>query len=373
MRYFLMFGVVSYILLLSGCNKTEQTSTEHNQTHIQDIKVHTLKKEPYNVRIDFTGKSEAINLVDVISRVKGELETINFVEGSFVHKGDVLFHIDSKEYLSYYNKAKAILQKDKASLALALATIKRYEPLVAEQLVSKEKLDQLRANVYELKSLIKADEAQLQEARLNLGYCDIKASIDGYIGKSNKLVGNLINVGDKLTHIVNSKQLYIYFTPSIEETALIKKFAKDPFPNVEVTLNADTFESVKLKGKVDFIDTKANASTSTVSFRAIVDNDEGLIYSGSFVHISLDLGKYEALALHPDQISQDQGGEFVYIVDDNNTLQKRYIKPSFANNDMVFASKSLKPNDRVVVGLFHSLIEGAKVNPQEVDNPVKVD
>ena len=370
MQYISILLFIS-IFLLNGCQKEENIQTNNQTFTTQPINIHTIQKKPYNVHIDFTGKSEAINLVNVISRVKGELETINFIEGSFVHKGDVLFHIDSKEYLSYYNKAKAILQKDKASLALALATIKRYEPLVAEQLVSKEKLDQLRANVYELKSLIKADEAQLQEARLNLGYCDIKASIDGYIGKSHKLVGNLVNTGDKLTHIVNSKQLYIYFTPSIEETALIKKFAKDPYPDVEVTLKADTFKSVKLKGKVDFIDTKANASTGTVSFRAIVDNDEGLIYSGSFVHISLDLGKYEALALHPDQISQDQGGEFVYIVDNNSTLQKRYIQPSFANDDMVFVSKGLKANDKVVVGLFHSLVEGAKVKPQEVDNPVK--
>jgi len=372
MRFLLFYITILYMILLNGCDSSKQSLIENNQTNIINIKVHNLKKEPYSVHIDFTGKSEAIDLVDVVSRIKGELLDINFTAGRYVHKDDILFHIDPKEYQAQYDKAKAILQKDKATLSLAQATIKRYEPLVKEQLVSKEKLDQLKASVYELKSLIKADEAQLQEAHLNLGYCDIRASIDGYIGKSSKLVGNLVNIGDKLTHIVNSKQLYIYFTPSIEETALIKKFAKDPYPNVEVTLNGDTFKSVKLKGKVDFIDTKANSSTNTVSFRAIVDNPKGMIYSGSFVHISLDLGKYDALALHPDQISQDQGGEFVYIVDKNNTLQKRYITPSFANNDMVFVAKGLEPNDRVVVGLFHSLIEGAKVNPQEVDNPIKV-
>jgi RND family efflux transporter MFP subunit len=361
------------MLFLNSCQQSDNTVATHTKTSLLKINVHTLKKQSYPLWIDFSAKAEAFNEVAVVSRVKGELIDSNFTAGSFVHKGDILFHIDKGEYQAIYDRQKAILQKDKASLSLSQATIRRYEPLVNEQLAPREKLDQLKANLKELQSLIKADKAELHKAKLNLQYCDIKATIDGYVGKPNYLNGNLVNIGDKLTDIVDSKKLYIHFYPSIKDVVLIKKFSKNPLPKVKVVLNKDDFESVVLEGKVDFIDNMANSSTNTVSMRAVVSNPKGLVYPGSFVHIWLGLGEYSAIAITPNQISQDQEGEFVYIVDKNNSLIKRYIKPIFENSQLVFVDKSLKAGDRVVVGVFHSLVEGSKVKPIEVDNPIKME
>ena len=372
MRYILLFvGIATFFL--NSCQKKVETQIDENSTYIQKINIHTLKKQSYPLWVSFSGKTEAFESVDTISRVKGELKEISFVEGEFVDKGDVLFRLDKSEYVAKYNQQKAILEKDKASLALAKATFDRYKPLVDEQLVSKEKIEQLDANIQELRAIVKADKALLDEVKLNLDYCDIKATIDGYVGKSSYLKGNLINIGDKLTNIVNSKKLYVHFYPSIEDVVLIKKFAKEPFCKVKVVLDKDDFKSVVLSGRVDFIDNRANSSTNTVSMRAIISNDDTLVYAGSFVHIWLHLGEYEALAIEPNQVSQDQEGEFVYIVDENNTLRKRYVQIGFENSSLMFVSNGLKSGDRVVVGLFHSLEEGRKVEPVEVENPIKVE
>jgi RND family efflux transporter MFP subunit len=361
-----------FALVFVSCSQ-DKTSQESNKTQpLQQVNVHTLKKEKYPVWISFSGKTQAYESVDVISRVKGELLSFDFIEGHKVKKGDLLYQIDKSPYQAQYNQQLALLKKDKAALALAQATINRYKPLVDEQLAPKEKLDQLQANLKELQAVVQADEAKLNELKLNLKYCNIIASIDGYIGKSNFLVGNLINIGDKLTTITNSDKLYVYFTPTTQDVALIKKYAKEPYPKVKVTLSKDMNDSLYLDGKVDFIDNRANSSTGTVTLRAVVSNPNQLIFAGSFVHISLFLGEYEALALAINQITQDMDGEYVYVVDDNSTLHKRYIQIVFENTQMAFVKSGLKEGDRVVVGLFHSLQEDKKVIAKEIGNPVRM-
>ena len=359
-------------LLFVSCNQTAKDAETNATIPPQQVNVHTLKKERYPVWISFSGKTQAYESVDVISRVQGELLAFDFLEGHKVKKGDLLYQIDKSPYQAQYNQQLALLQKDKATLALAQATIDRYKPLVAEQLAPREKLDQLQANLKELKAIVQSDEAKLNELRLNLHYCDITATIDGYIGKSNLLVGNLVNVGDKLTTITNSDKLYVYFTPTTQDVALIKKYAKEPYPKVKVTLSKDMNDSLYLDGRVDFIDNRANSTTDTVMLRAVVDNPKQLIFAGSFVHIALFLGEYEELALSINQITQDMDGEYVYVVDENSTLHKRYIKIVFENNQMAFVSDGLKEGDRVVVGLFHSLQEDKKVISKEVANPIRV-
>jgi biotin carboxyl carrier protein len=221
-------------LLFVSCNQTAKDAETNATIPPQQVNVHTLKKERYPVWISFSGKTQAYESVDVISRVQGELLAFDFLEGHKVKKGDLLYQIDKSPYQAQYNQQLALLQKDKATLALAQATIDRYKPLVAEQLAPREKLDQLQANLKELKAIVQSDEAKLNELRLNLHYCDITATIDGYIGKSNLLVGNLVNVGDKLTTITNSDKLYVYFTNPVS-TSITGTAPYNPFLIVDKT------------------------------------------------------------------------------------------------------------------------------------------
>ncbi len=367
-----LLTVITTLLLITllGCEKEKNTSAPQSSAPLK-VKVHTLKKEHYPIWIDFTGKTEAIDEVDVISRVKGELEAYHFKPGQEVAKEQLLFTIDKSEYRAAWDQANAMLQKDKASYALAQANYRRYAPLVKEQLAPREKLDQLTATLKELEAVIKADEAALEKAKIALAYCDIKATIDGRIGKPFVLPGNTVNVGEKLAHIVNAARLYVNFNPSAREVALIRRFAKERYPDVRVGIKGDSAQTAVLHGKVDFIDNISNPTTGTVAMRAIVENPKGLIYPGSFVKVSLFLGEYKALAVHPDQISIDQQGEYLYTLDANNTIHKSYIHPLFANNDLVILDKGVTPGTRVVVEIPSALEEGQQVSAVETDNPIK--
>ncbi len=367
----------SVALLLSlwfvaGCGGEKKEETAEMEQKPIEVKVHTLKKEKYPIWIYFTGKTQAFDEVDVIARVSGELKAYHFQPGQQVKKGDLLFSIDKSEYQAAWDQKNAILEKDKASYALAKANVKRYTPLVREQLAPREKLDELTATLKQLEATIRSDEAALKRARLDLEYCDIRASIDGQIGKPLVLTGNIVSAGTVLSKIVDSKKLYVNFNPSAREVALIKRYGKTEKPEVKVGIRGDKEITETLKGRIDFIDNISNSSTGTVAMRAVVDNAKGLIFPGSFVEIELFLGEYEVLAVHPDQVSQDQQGRYVYVVNEKNEVHAVHVEPFFSNNDLMLIGQSLKAGDRVVVGVISGLTEGTRVTPVEVPNPVKV-
>ncbi len=357
---------------MAGCgSQKKEMMTEVEQKPVE-VKVHTLQKEKYPIWIYFTGKTQAFDEVDVIARVNGELKAYHFQPGQQVKKDDLLFSIDKSEYQTAWDQKNAILEKDKASYALAKANVKRYTPLVKEQLAPREKLDELTATLKQYEATIKSDEAALKRAKLDLGYCDVKASIDGQIGKPLVLTGNIVSAGTILSKIVDSNKLYVNFNPSAQEVALIKRYGKEEKPEVKVSIRGDEKITETLKGRIDFIDNISNSSTGTVAMRAVVENKKGLIFPGSFVEIELFLGEYKVLAVHPDQVSQDQEGSYVYVVNAENEVHSVHVEPFFTNNDLMLVGKSLKAGDRVIVGVISGLSEGSKVTPTEVPNPVKV-
>ena len=372
-RKVIYFTILVFSLwFISGCGTEKKDEpVEIADTPIQ-VNVHTLQKEHYPIWIRFTGKTQAFDEVDVIARVGGELKAYHFKPGQQVKKDDLLFSIDKSEYQAVWEQKNAILEKDKASYALAKANVKRYTPLVREQLAPREKLDELTATLKQYEATIRSDEAALKRARLDLEYCDVKASIDGQIGKPLVLTGNIVSAGTVLSKIVESKKLYVNFNPSAREVALIKRYGKSKKPEVKVGIRGDDKVTETLKGKIDFIDNISNSSTGTVAMRAVVDNEKGFIFPGSFVEIELFLGEYDVLAVHPDQVSQDQEGSYVYVVNADNEVHAVHIKPFFGNNDLMLIGEPLKAGERVVVGIISGLTEGTKVTPAEVPNPVKV-
>jgi len=367
---FMLFSI--FLLLLAGCKEKEKRELIVAEEKPMEVKVHTLKKEHYPIWIYFTGKTQAFDEVDVIARVSGELKSYHFQPGQQVERDQLLFSIDRSEYQAEWDQKNAILEKDKASYALAEANVKRYTPLVKEQLAPREKLDELTATLKQYEATIKSDEAALKRAKLNLEYCDIKASINGQIGKPLILTGNIIDKGATLSKIVESKKLYVNFNPSSKEVALIKRYGKEKQPKVKVSIRGNEQITETLNGKIDFIDNISNSSTGTVAMRAVVNNEKGFIFPGSFVEIELFLGDYNILAVHPDQVSQDQEGSYVYVVTENSEIHRVYVHPLFTNNNLMLIKDSLNEGDRVLVGIISSLTDGSRVTPIEVSNPVKV-
>lgn len=359
------------LLFLFGCGKADEKEVEIKEKPLQ-VKVHTLKKELYPIWGTFTGKTQAVDEVMVLARLEGELKERLFNPGDIVKKDQILFTIDKREYQAEVDQKKAILEKDRASLKLANANVKRYQPLVKEQLAPREKLDELVATQKQLEATIRADEAALEAAKLDLSYCDVRASIDGQIGKENVLVGNLVKPGTELAKIVNAEYLYVNFNPSAEEVAVIQKYKSQARPRVKVYLRNGKKNKIVLEGEIEFIDSVSNASTGTVPVRAKVHNPDRVIFPGSFVSIDVQISdNMPVVAVDPDQIYQNQQGQYIYVVDDNNTIQVKQVFPVFSNNELVILPKAFA-GERVVAETIRAIAPGVKVVPVEVNNTVTV-
>ena len=368
---------ISLVLLVSSLAMTACNETKEKKVVVEakpiEVKVHTLKRKVYPIWTKFSGKTQAVDEVTVLARVSGELQKSFFKAGDMVKKGQHLFNIDKSKYQTIWDEKNSILEKDKASLALAKANVKRYTPLVKEMLAPLEKLDELMATQKQLEATVKADKAALESAKLNLEYCEVKATIDGQIGKEMVLMGNIVNNDTKLAQIVKTDELYVNFNPSANEVSIIQKYKSQKKPKVKVSLKSSRNIKLKLDGEIDFIDSISSTSTGTVAMRAKVFNPKKLIFPGSYVEIELLItDKASILAIDPNQIYQNQQGQYIFVVDKNNTIRVKPIKPIFTNNDMAILRYDDYKGDRVVAETLSAIKDGMKVIPIEVENLVKV-
>lgn len=368
--------IFTFILAIftTACQDKKQNENTEEKVKTVKVDVHTLKKQTYPIWVNFSGKTQAYKNVAITSRVTGELENRHFEAGEFVKKDQLLFKIDDTKYKNIVEQKQATLEKDKASLNLAIANVKRYTPLVKKGLAPKEKLDQLIAEQKQLKAVVDADFAALKQAKLDVEYTLIKATIDGVIGKPLVDIGNMINASStKLAKIVQSNPLYVNFNPSTDEVSLIKKYKSENKPKVEVIQSQNEYNTVKTTGHVDFIDNVTSETTGTVAMRAIINNDENLLLPGTFVEINLFItDKIPVIAVSPNNIGQNQLGSYVLVVNENNKIETRQLELNYSNKDLIIISKGLKEGDKVIVSDITKLRNGVTAETTEVANPIKL-
>ena len=366
--------LISSLFILSGCNdkKEEQKVEVKKEIPKAQVQVHTIKKETYPIWVDFSGKTEAKNSVFVTAKVAGELKEIYFKAGETVKKGQKLFKIDDRAYQTVLSQKRASLQKDRASLNLAIANVKRYKPLVEKGLAPREKLDELIANQRQLQAVVNADQASIQETQIDVDDTVIKASISGKVGKSLIDIGNNVSTSDKLVHITQSNDLYVNFNLSSKEVFLLNQYKSEKYPKVIVLPEDIDNIELGLKGKVDFIDSVTDEKTGTVAIRATVNNEKELLFPGTFVNIKLFVtDKIPVIAVHPNNLSQNQLGFFVYAVDENNKVQKRQVEVEYSNKDLAIKKSGLNAGDKVITSATNRLQENQEVVASEVANPIK--
>lgn len=363
--------LVSFLFLITGCSekKVEEKKKEVQKVEVQ---VHSIKRETYPIWMDFSGKTEAKNNVFVTAKVDGELKEIYFKAGETVKKGQKLFKIDDRSYKAILSQKKSTFQKNRASLNLAIANVKRYEPLVKKGLAPREKLDELIANQKQFQAVENADAAIIKEAQIDVDDTLIKASISGKVGRALIDIGNNITTSDKLVNIVQSNDLYVNFNLSSREIFLLNKFKSEKYPKVIVLPEDIKDIDSALKGRVDFIDNVTNETTGTVEMRASIKNDNELLFPGTFVNIKLFItDQLPSIAVHPNNLSQNQLGFYVYTVDSENKVQKTQVTISYSNKDLAVIKTGLKVGDRVITSATSTLQENQEVIVKEVPNPIK--
>lgn len=363
------------LLILTACNdkKVEENKIEIKEVEKVKVDVHTIKKEAYPIWVDFSGKTEAKNNVFITAKVAGELKEIYFQAGQSVQEGQNLFRIDDRSYSAILSQKKSSLQKNKASLNLAIANVNRYKPLVQKGLAPREKLDELVASQKQLEAIVNEDLATIKEAQVDVDDTIIKASISGKLGKSLIDIGNNVSTSDKLVNIVQAEELYVNFNPSSKDVFLLNQYKSEKYPDVIVLPEGIENIDLGIKGKVDFIDNVTDVATGTVSMRAIIKNDNELLFPGTFVNIKLFItDKIPFIAVPPSTLSQNQLGFFVFTVDSENKVQKNQVKVEYSNKDLAIITSGLQAGDKIITSATNQLQEKQEVISNEVANPIKI-
>lgn len=360
------------LTILCGCSKAPQTV----EMPAPDVTVAHPVKQEVTKYLEYTGSTSALESVDLRARVKGFLESVNFVPSSRVTKGEVLFVIDPKPYKAREEEAQASLDARKAALDLA-----QVEQEKAKQLESKEAISQIKyLEATAKRDVAKADvakaQADLDAAKLNLEYTQVKTPIDGRVGRNLVDVGNLVGAGENtlLTTVVNDSSVYVYFNVSeLDLLPLVRKYRVDvESPSergdtVPVYVGLADEKGYPHEGTLDFTDTKVDSSTGTMRVRAIVKNHSGVLLPGLFVRVRVPIDKSPALLVPDVAIMADQGGRYVMVVDDKDVAEQRRITVGQQVDRMRVVEEGLKESDRVIVNGIQRARPGAKVNIVQSD------
>lgn len=314
---------------------------------------------------DFSGRIEALETVELRSRVAGTLERMHFREGQRVAKGALLFTIDPRPFAAEVERAQAQLAAARTQAELAEAERTRAEKLLPMRAVSLEEMDQLRAAERNAGASLRSAQAALTTAQLNLGYTRITAPVAGRISRANVTRGNLVGVGEPvLSTLVASDKVYVWFDAS-EASYLRLRNAMRPgaaAPSVAVGLADEAGHPHP--GTVDFIDNRLNPATGTIRVRAVLDNEDGRFTPGLSARVRLASGEPAPATLVPDRaIGTDQTRKIVMVVGANSVVTPREVRLGALDEGMRVVS-GVKAGELVIVDGLQRAFPGAPVTPQ---------
>jgi len=367
------------LLTLAGCGEQKQ---QQAPKEAPALAVEVVRVENKNIPIwmKYTGKTEASSSQEVRARVPGILEAIYYKDGEYVQKGQNLFKIEQTDYIAALDTAKARKRRHEAALRLAKADVNRYKPLVKEGLAPRVTLEQYVAQVESLEADIASDNASIRQAELELSYTLVKAPIDGQASRRLVDVGNLVGKGEStlLTTINKTDPLYAYFAPSEEEFQKIAKYKERNVMPAYININyqSENLDNKPIFGHVDFSDNTVNPSTSTVSMRAEVPNEDNTVFPGTFVYVNVFVtDDYKFMGVPPQVIFEDQRGKYVYIVGEKHRAQRAYIETGFDSRFFVLMKEGdgLKDGDKVIISALLRLKPGVKVTATDVTDTKGLD
>jgi RND family efflux transporter MFP subunit len=373
-------GLVVLAAVLSGCDTTPPVA----ETPPPPVSVsQPLLREVIDYD-DYEGRIAAIPTIEVRARVRGHLIKINFQDGQMVKEGDLLFEIDPRPYKADLDGAESQKAAAEASHRLARATAERDRRLAATGAVSRQDLDvSLGKEAVSLADVRKA-EAAIGRVKLDLDYTKITAPITGKAGRAQVDVGNLVNTGGGetlLTTIASVDPMYVYF--DVPERALLRyrqHFRKSPNssgaePSVKdlkipVHVGLEGEEGYPRKGVIDFADNRVNPGTGTIQVRGVLDNPKRILDAGMRARVRVPVSDpHKALMVTERAVGTDQGRKFVYVVNDQNVVERRDVRLDRLSDGLQVVREGVKPEDWVIVNGIQRVRDGAKVEPKRVSMP----
>ncbi|MEZ0295154.1 MAG: efflux RND transporter periplasmic adaptor subunit [Candidatus Methylacidiphilales bacterium] len=379
-----VFGMAALLALtsltLTGCNESvAQTPPAAPVVTIAAAEVKKITEWD-----EFTGRTEAVEAVDVRPRIAGNITEVKFKAGQLVKKGDPLFVIDPRTYKAIVDQRVADVERAKVRLANAERMAKRATKLLDGKVISTEAEDTLVSLAAEAKSALFSAEAQLDAAQLDLEFTTVRSPIDGRISRALLTVGNYVSTTAKagepslLTTIVSVDPIYVHVdvdeltllklkelgTTRDAESQKVKINGADPDDKIPVELAVGGSDVYTYQGYIESIDNRLDKNTSTILLRAVVPNSDGKLVPGLFTRVRIPVtNQKDTVLVAETAIGTDQAQKFVYTVDAQNKVAYRGVTLGPVIKGQRIVRSGLKPGEKVVVNGLQRARPGIEVNP----------
>jgi membrane fusion protein, multidrug efflux system len=354
---------VTAVLLLFGISSQGYAQSGQAPAAVP-VSVIAAERQPVTKSLEFVGRVEAVQRVEVKARVTGYLDKIWFKEGDLIKEGAPLYTIEKGLFEAAVGQAGGALEKDKAAKTLTEVQLQRAEELLGKQAGTQVARDQALAADETAAGALLVDEANLKSAKINLGYTDIVSPITGKVGRTNITVGNVVGPDTgPLTVIVSQDPMYVSF-PVSQRDFLRTQQAKHQvdLTGLRVMLKFSDGTSYKHEGKINFVDVQVDRATDTILVRASFPNPDSALVAGQLVRVVVESGTPEEKIVIPQAaLISDQEGIYVFVVDGGKAAVRR-IKTAGTSGTGVIVEQGLSVGDQVVVEGTQSLRPGIPVN-----------
>lgn len=330
-------------------------------------------QRPVTRFLDATGNTAAIKSVDLVARVQGFLQSIDYQDGAFVKQGTTLFTIEPETYKLKLEQAQAAEVGSQATLRQAELDFKRQSDLVQRQAVSQSTLDQSTSNRDNAQANLQQAQVNTRIAQVNYGYTNVAAPFDGLVTAHLVSVGELVGASSptQLATIVQLDPIWVNFNVNEQDVLRIREEARRrgitvaELRQLPVEVGLQTESGYPHKGKLDYISPILNQSTGTLAVREILDNPDRKLLPGFFVRVRVPYDQQENALLVPNaSLGSDQAGRYLLVVNSDNVVEQRKVQTGPTEGDLRVIESGLKPDDRVVIAGLLRAIPGQKVDPQ---------
>jgi len=330
-------------------------------------------QRPITRYLEATGNTAAIKSVDLVARVQGFLETINYRDGTFQKEGATLFTIEPETYKLKLEQAQAAELGAQATVKQAEADFKRQSDLVARQAVSQATLENSTSTRDNAQAGLQQAQINTKIAAVNYGYTKVAAPFDGIVSAHLVSIGELVGVTSptQLATIVALDPIYVNFNVNEQDVLRVRSEARrrgmtpSELTSLPVQVGLQTEQGYPHQGNLDYANPTVNQTTGTLSVRGVIPNPDRVLLPGFFVRVRVPFDQEQNALLVPDSaLGADQGGRYVLVVNGDNTVEQRKVQIGQIDNGLRVIENGLKPDDRVVIAGLLRAIPGQKVDPQ---------